>query len=231
MTTRRHSLRGGEHVCLVHRDNTSLAAAGEPEGPAGHPLDLLAGVGTGVRRRVLGAAPWRRSRGRRSAPGRRSGRCRAWRTGRRLANASSSLRSASSPASGRTRRGVPARAADRAQQHRVGRLDGRPHVARERLAVRSMASPPNGRCTCRTRMPNSAEARVDHAAGLGHHFGADAVAGKAGDDGDGRVLVMSSPACSVVRVISSDSCQLLFRFGRRLARASTPAGRPQRMPR
>ena len=40
----------------------------------------------------------------------------------------------------------------------------------------SIASPPNGRCTWRRRDAEQLARRVDHAAGLGHHLGADAVA-------------------------------------------------------
>src|SRR4029078_2661879 len=83
------------------------------------------------------------------------------------------------------RRGVPARPADRAEQDRVGGLDRRPSVGRERVLVLVDRVAAEGQVHLAHRSAHERRHRLDHAAGLGHHLWPDAVAGQAGDDGDG----------------------------------------------
>ena len=98
---------------------------------------------------------------------------------------------------GPARGGVPARPADGAEEHRVGRLHGRPHVGRERVAVAIDRLAAEGQMHLAQAHPEELRHGVDDAAGLGHHLGADTVAGEAGDDGDGAGFGHQTPISSL----------------------------------
>ena len=154
------------------------AAPAQLEGQPDDPRDLV----LRVRQRVAGdplaglagrLRPRRRNRARRSARGRSAGRPRraapagaattrssaGWTvTGRRLANRPRPPRRANSACSGRTGgvRVVPLRAADRAEQDRVGG-PGRPRRPRSRIATpyASIAAPPTRSSVQSIAKPNA----------------------------------------------------------------------------
>ena len=80
------------------------------------------------------------------------------------------------------RAAVPLRAADRAEQHRVGRAAGR-----ERLRGQRVADRVDRRAAEELLLDLDVERqRLEHAHGLGHHLGPDPVAGQADDRGYGH---------------------------------------------
>ncbi len=216
-------LRRRQHVRLVHRDDTAGPSPRQAERPAGDPLDLLAGVAADVHRVVVPEllAAEVQAAGQ-LAHDHQVDVAVAHRPQVRVrVELAAELQQ---PLLGTPRGRLPARAADGAQQHRVGRLDGGAHVRRERVAVLVDRVAAERQVHLAHTEAEQLARRVDHAPGLGHHLGADAVARKAGDYGDragvghrGSNLIRLRRAPAPVRL--------------RSWRARTPAGRPPRTPR
>ena len=178
----RHGLapqpRGLEHVRLVDRGHARRrGAAARPRSRPARSARSRRPCSRRCRGRGRRRGRSRRSRSRRSARGRRAGRCRAIRSSRSgLARDQRGARAA--PAAGsRTGRGpcaaragparargasgsvrVPLRAADGAEQDRVGGAAGVEDLVGERGAVASIEAPPIG-CSSNSNSPS----RVEHA--------------------------------------------------------------------